>query len=65
MKTTTVSPATGRRDLAGCTAQLVGTLAANATLPLVGLGLTGFGWQAVSPVAVDSRRGRPHVVCNR
>jgi hypothetical protein len=105
MKTTTVSSATaarvgqhagsaGRRDLARYTAQLIGTLAINAALLLVGLGLTGFAWQAlcflllppmvasvgagftflflnrmalqpVSSVAVDSLRGRAHVVCNR
>jgi hypothetical protein len=78
MKTTTVSStsvgehagAVGRRALARCIVQLIGTLAFNAALLLAGARLTGIAWQdlclfLLPPMVASAGAGFAFLVLNR
>src|ERR1700739_4694004 len=78
MKTTTCSStgvsehagAVGRRALARCTVQLIGTLALNAALLLAAVRLTGFAWQdlcflLLPPMVASAGAGFAFLVLNR
>ena len=76
MKTTTVSStsaehagAAGRRALARCAVQLIGTLAFNAALLLAGAQLTGIAWQdlclfLLPPMVAGAAAGFAFLVLN-
>jgi hypothetical protein len=78
MKTTTISStsvkehagAVGRRALARCMVQLIGTFALNAVLLLTGARLTGIAWQdlcllLLPPMVASAGAGLAFLVLNR